>query len=298
MNKRPSKVYPPGTFIPFPQRLLAILQLCVVFSAILWIIAQPFMGDYFAIKKRMLLYESVMGIPSLSKESRSIEALKKQQNWFNELPTNEKLQVTKAYQTLDHFLARSAAIKMIDGLQFFFKDISLLLLGWLVFSVIIPILVLKKVEGAKQVVWILPILAIAYTANNIYYGVTPTISPDNPLFPTEKILIEKGFMNEISNLSLIEQKKQLEEAWNAYLIKTWNPDSKLPLLEYAQFQFTAARLKLLHAQPYFTWLRTNHQKDHPLWLSLYILWNFIFAWIIFPLKKDKDFKLNIETARS
>ena len=283
MTKRKSKVYPPGTFIPFPQRIMSILQLCIVFSVILWIIAQPFMGDYFAIKKRILLYESAMGIPSVSNETRSYQTLKNQKNWFEELPIYEKMGLAKAYQALDQYLGRSVMVKIMDGLHFLFKDISILLMGWLAFSVVIPILVLKKVEGAKQTVWILPILAIAYSANNIYYGTDPTIPMDHQLFPTENALIEKGLMSEISTLSVLDQKKQLEEAWKTYLIKTWNPDSKLPLYEYAQFQFTIERLKLLQREPYFTWLRTNHQKDHPFWLFLYIIWNFIFAWIIFPL---------------
>ena len=64
------KTFPPGTFIPTSQRLMAIGQLCLVFSLMLWYMIQPFMGEYFALRSRMLLYEYVMGTSEILKSGK------------------------------------------------------------------------------------------------------------------------------------------------------------------------------------------------------------------------------------
>ena len=73
MSSRPRKSFPPGTFIPTSQRLMAIGQLCIALSLMLWYMTQPFMGEYFALRSRMLLYEYVMGTSDISKTKNGQE---------------------------------------------------------------------------------------------------------------------------------------------------------------------------------------------------------------------------------
>ena len=62
-RKRAKKSYPPGTFIPTPARVFAILQLCIAFSILLWNASLPFMGDLYEIKSKLLLYKHVIDHP-------------------------------------------------------------------------------------------------------------------------------------------------------------------------------------------------------------------------------------------
>ena len=61
-RKRTKKIYPPGTFIPTPARVCAIIQLCVAFTVLIWNMATPFAGELFNVKSKMILYHDVMGI--------------------------------------------------------------------------------------------------------------------------------------------------------------------------------------------------------------------------------------------
>ena len=61
MSSRSRKTFPPGTFIPTSQRLMAIGQLCIAFSLMIWYLTQPFMGEYFALRSRMLYMNMYMG---------------------------------------------------------------------------------------------------------------------------------------------------------------------------------------------------------------------------------------------
>ena len=72
MTRRRKKTFPPGTFIPTPQRLMAIAQLCIAFSLLLWYAMQPFMGEYFDLRSRMLLYEYAMGTSPSSNRNRGM----------------------------------------------------------------------------------------------------------------------------------------------------------------------------------------------------------------------------------
>src|SRR3954470_9358750 len=63
-RKRLKKTFPPGTFLPTPARLMAIMQLCLAFSLLLWEASQPFMGDLFHIKSQLIVYQDLMGINS------------------------------------------------------------------------------------------------------------------------------------------------------------------------------------------------------------------------------------------
>ena len=40
------------------QRVFVILHLCLAFSLICWVLAGPFMGEYFRYKSQLLMYEA------------------------------------------------------------------------------------------------------------------------------------------------------------------------------------------------------------------------------------------------
>lgn len=281
MSSPRRKEFPPGTFIPTPQRLMAIGQLCIALSLLFWYAIQPFMGEYFSLRSRMLLYEYVMGTSDLLKKDDQREKLERQAKRFQFLPENQKNLILKDYQQIQEYAQRSTFQKIIDGLQVLFLKIPPFEQAWIFFSITIAILVLLKKEGAKSAIWLLPLIVIAYSFDNQMTGKTLT-SPDLKIFPTEKMIIE-NYLTEPFADSPFKQKEQLEKGWKYYLIDQWSINQEQEQgqqLEEAEFQFTLARLNLLHAQPHSEWLNAFHEKLSLFTLLLFFIWNVLFAWLV------------------
>ncbi len=281
MSSRPRKSFPPGTFIPTPQRLMAIAQLCLAFSLLLWYMAQPFMGEYFTLRSRMLLYEYVMGTSDILKSRAGQDAkMERQAQRFKLLPIEEQRMLKEDYQQLQDYAKRPLFKKIGDAFQLIIKEIPSFEQAWIVFSITIAILILLKKEGAKQAAWILPLIVLAYGVDNQLTGKPFSPSPDTSLFPTENMIIQH-YLNEPLVSNSLGQKEQLEKGWKQYLIENWTFDSKTQdAEERAEFNFTIARLKLLHAQPRSEWLNSFHEKLGMFVLCFYLLWNGVFAYVV------------------
>lgn len=278
MARRIKKVFPPGTFIPFPQRLVAIIQLCLAFSLIIWYMTQPFMGEYFTLRSHMLLYEYVMGTSDALKTQASQEA---QRERFEKLPENERLLVLRDYQSLQNYASRPLIRKLEDGMRVLLLKIPAFEQAWIFFAIIIAILLLLKVEGAQQAAWLLPLLALAYAGDNYLTGTLYQTSPDQFLFPSEQIIIQE-YLTEPFSSHPLEQKKQLERGWQHYLIKNWSTkqENSVQVLEEAEFNFTMARLQMLHKESLVTLLPSFHKRVNPFLLLLYLAWNTLFAFVV------------------
>jgi hypothetical protein len=75
----------------------------------------------------------------------------------------------------------------------------------------------------------------------------------------------------------------LEKGWKRYLLDQWSLNQEIDenqQLEEAEFQFTLARLNMLHAQPRSEWLNTFHEKSSLFSLLLFFAWNMFFAWSV------------------
>lgn len=269
------KVFPPGTFIPTPQRLLAIIQLCLAFSLILWYAAQPFMGEYFALKSRMLMYEYIMGTSTLLKSEEQQDKLKRNQERFLSLPSSERKLVDEGYQYLYHYSTRPLTNKLMDGLKTLLIDIPSFELAWILFSIVIAILILLKIEGARLAAYLLPCITLAYGIDNQISGRFSATSPDMALIPTESH-IRQNYVDEQSFQHTSEH-SQLKKGWEKYLIANWShsQEKEYPL-EDAEFNFTLARIQAL--TPLITGHPSFHEKSHPVLLCLYFIWNIFFAW--------------------
>jgi hypothetical protein len=261
--------------------MMAIAQLCLAFSLMLWYMAQPFMGEYFALRSRMLLYEYVMGTSDILKAREGQEAkLERQSQRFQALPQMEQQLLKEDYQQLQAHAKRPAWRKIEDGLRVLIRDIPPFEQAWIFFSITIAILILLKKEGAKQAAWILPLIVLVYAVDNQRTGKSSFSSPDDSLFPTEELIVER-YLKEPLAASPLVQKEQLERGWQLYLIDNWSSGLKEgDPLEEAEFNFTLARLKLLHQQPRSEWLHSFHQRLQPLTLFIYFLWNGLFAWVV------------------
>lgn len=270
-----SEKLPLETFLPGKQRFLAILQLCIAFSLICWYGAQPFMGEFYSLRSRMLVYEYVLG----TSEAVQKDKLERNKERFASLQDNEKALILKDYKKIQNYAGRPFWIKIMDGLKKLFLEIPPFELAWLSFAIIISILLLLKVEGAKQAAWLLPIIVFAYSIDNRTSGHPSKPDFDSVLFPKESKIIQ-NYLGEPFSGDFLAQKEQLQKGWENYLITNWLPFGtseslqRSQKIEEAEFAFTKARLHQFHKQP-----KKNASPEYvsyPL-LAFYLIWNLFFA---------------------
>lgn len=224
------------------------------------------MGEHFAIKSKTALYTHVMDSPS-----------------FASLPLRKQSTIQSSYADLQKQASRSFLLKMKDSIHILLFDISPFTLAWIVFSLIIPLFILLKIEGGRQIAWILPVIALAYGIDNIQNG-NSSISPDAILFPSEQLIVD-SYLKEPLGTSIATQEQQLRKGWNLYLVKHWtdavpssNKETFAQQVEQGNFAFTLARLDKLQETQTAASFSGMRQKEPILLLILYFVWNLFFAW--------------------
>jgi hypothetical protein len=234
---------------------------------------QPFMGEHFALRSRMLPYEYLMGT------SAFIQNPQDKKERFERLPEKEKQGILEDYRVLQEYARRPFLQKMERGIRVLVQEIPPFEQAWIFFSILISILILVKREGAKQAAWILPLITLAFIADNLLSGTSPLPSLDQKLIPTEAFIIDNYLLLPEGSQAT---KEDLEKGWKSYLIKNWSPQSQV---EEGEYNFTLARMQSLKFQSISDWLPSYHQKMNPLIFLIFVGWNTFFAWKMHPLKK-------------
>lgn len=269
-RNREKKIFPPGTFIPTPARIFAIAHLCLALTLLFWLASEPFMGELFATKSKMLSYQHLMGKQSLSHAQL-----------FSELPDEKRSSILYDYDRLQKQLQTPFFRKLEASMRLIWQ-LPLLEQGWILFSILIPILLLKKVEGSLSLVWILPLLTALYALDNRIEGIPIQLNQEQRLFPTEEFILKEYVKMPLSQ-SLAEQQRQLQKGWELYLIHNWAKESPADdpkiftkQVERADFFFTVARIDTLKQVSI-----SNRYKQESLFiLSVYLFWNFSFALVV------------------
>lgn len=278
--KNPKKTYPAGTFIPTPARVAAILQLCVAFSILFWELSEPFSGQLFRQKSDQLLYHELLGMGTPNMPEAQQEKLKRNQERFELLSASDKAQILNGYEKLLADKQQPFIQKLPMSFQKALKQ-PLFKLGWLFFSILLPILLLKRAEGISGAIWILPLLTLCYAVDNQLYG-KPSADRETRLFPTEKQIVE-GYLQQPLSRSIAEQQAQLKAGWQRYLVHVWSKKSPEPWslqVEEGEFAFTHARIKARLGDQHTAELsRANreYERENSALLFLYLFWNLFFA---------------------
>lgn len=276
-RKRAKKSFPPGTFIPTPARVAAIVQLCLAFTLLAWQGSLPFMGELFATKSRLLVYQHVLGKKLESHAER-----------FAALPERTREKILRDYDILQRQLDTPLLTKIQRALKGLW-DLPILEKAWIAFAVLIPILLLKRVEGSHQIVWILPLLTLAYAIENHWQGLPVSPTAEQRLFPSEAVILQ-DYVGEPLKPSISEQQKQLLQGWENYLVREWareapaeDPQHFRQQVERGDFAFNLARLDAIKNQRAS---RTRKQEPISL-LALYLFWNLSFALIVHKTLKQE-----------
>lgn len=269
MLKRKKKTFPKGTFIPTPARVMAILHLCLAFTVLLWSGGYPFMGELYALKSKKLLHEQVI-----------------QSESFHHLPKSEQELITSGLEKIQSqsqigFLTKCK--RMTQILAFYLPSF---MQAWLLFSLVIPILLLLRIEGAVLAAWLLPILVLFYAVHNQNYGKDLSLTQEMALFPTEEMLVSKYVEGKLDS-RILAQHQQLKDAWEKYLIVEWAQErpSKVTArykqqLDQGQLQFNIARIKAQEKDRISHYVEAFHKKESVFMLILYFAWNLFFAYFV------------------
>jgi hypothetical protein len=290
-RKRVKKEYPPGTFIPTPARILAILQLCVVFTVIIASAGYPFMGEMFAFKSKTLLFKDVLGIGnqngSIDGESAMHyqERLKRNMQRFSELPKWQQSWLQQKYAALQSQTETPFFEKISRAFYILIFELPGLERMWIALALVVPLMLLMRMEGAAQAAWLLPIIVLCYAFDNRMHGQPHQMPSDAKLFPTEEIIL-KNYLKEPLAASISEQQKQLLRGWKMYLIQEWAkkiPSQELAVFdqqaEEGEYKFNLVRLALL-SQNDLKLEAPFHKQEPYAWLLLYFIWNLFFAWFV------------------
>lgn len=275
-RKRLKKEFPAGTFIPTPARVMAILQLSIALMVLLWQLSQPYMGDLFTIRSKMAVYEYVLGNPAGN------ELQQRQAHRFNQLPEAQQTAVKEGYQQWTAKLQEPFWHKLKRAFENVLFNMPLFEKLWLVLSLVIPILILLKVEGSVPAAWLIPLVVFAYAVDNRWSGEPHRLSKELQLFPSEEYLL-KTYVDENVDPNPFNQKESLEAGWKAYLVQEWahetpSSDEKAfeQQVETGEYAFTVGRaLAIEDEKP-----QKRHTYEATSMLTVYLLWNIAFAYVV------------------
>ena len=272
-NKK--RCFPQGTFIATPLRVIAILQLCLSFTCLAYFAGYPFMGELFEIKSSKVLYEAVIG--------KGDDAIS---HHFSKLPYIQRRNIEDQYHNLQQKLEKPVGDKLKQSINILISEIPPFEKAWLAFSIAISILLLLRIEGAATAAWILPLIVLLYSADNIAYGLPNENMEEKALFPSEHLIVTEYLEKPLSS-NILEQKEQLLGGWNTYLIKEWAQEkpSEDDVIFQDQakkggFYFNLERIEALKSKQYGSDTTQFRQKVPPFLLLTYLLWNIFFAWFI------------------
>lgn len=231
----------------------------------------------------MLLYHQVMGSPTLS-QSVDQSRLNRNAERFATLPQAQQLQFITQHDQLQAKANRSFWEKLWSSLHILVIELPVLERVWIVFSVAIALLLLLRIEGAVQAVWLLPLIVALYAYDNTQHAPAATPRASDLLFPSETYLIEHYLKQPLSN-RISEQHDQLLKGWQFYLIEEWlhetpvsDPKQFAMQVERGQFAFDVARLEHSISDQKVT--SPFYKKEPPLLLVGYLIWNLFLAWCI------------------
>lgn len=264
-------------------RVLAILQLCLVFTLMAWCMGYPFMGELFSYRARILSYQDVMGVVKNGMEEQKVERLDRNAERFKALPLEKRTLIKERYEELQELSEKPFWKKMMMAIRILFYELPLFELAWIVLSLIVSVLLLMRVEGAWQAVWLLPVLVLCYAWENQTRGLKPVETAEYKLYPSEELIIA-DYLDETWSSNIFEQQRQLKGGWENYVVVNWakevpsrNVEIFKQQVEAGEFAFHMTRLEAMQYDPEHQMAYFFRKKNSLALLCAYFLWNVYFA---------------------
>lgn len=263
-RKRTKKVFPEGTFIPKPSRIASILHLSIAFTVLLGVILSPFLQDLFVYKSHTLLFDHVMG------KTNSNPILERNFERFSKLPFSIQQNVLDSYTQIKNEFPLTFLEKAQKSLRLI-KSLSLYTTLWILLSIIIPILILKKREGAEKAAYLLPLMVLLLLLSY------PTVTKVQPsLYPSEEKII-KEFLKEPLSSDISIQYEQLSKGWKLYLIKEWS--QKTPSQNPSEFEMQVEEGDFLFHLNFLLQSKPSSSSSILLYYLLFF-WSLFYVYIV------------------
>lgn len=271
MFRNPKKLqkFPKGTFIPTKARILCILQLCLSFSLLFWILGKPFIEELFTLKRYSLMYENLI-------DREEYQFL---------IPSKKNILQEKYIEIKNSFENRALIEKIKKVIAIFFTE-SFFKLLWTICTIMISIMLLKKHPQSLKIVWILPCLTIFFLLENLFILKKNELSFEERLFPDENFLIN-NYLKKPLSINIIDQREELERAFRIYLKENWSMDDLFSNKEsFPDFSFNIARFEAFN-QDIINKLSLGKSKENLFFIIICLLWNFYFAIVCYKNLKQE-----------
>ncbi len=285
-KKRIKKTYPDGTFIPTPPRISSIIHLILALTLLIWILSIPFADNHFEYKSDLLLFKNVMGIPS-----NTSEEITKNASRFSSLPQDEQTSILKGYHAIQAKLDAPFSEKTFHSFRLLLFDTPLFQRAWLFFSLIIPIMLLKRADGSIQSVFLLVLITFCFALENRISPNSQNTS-DASFLPTEKLLVDTYLDHPLSK-NIFKQKEELKSALDQYMIYEFvketpsqDPATRKLQVEDGEYAFNVLRTKTIAHQYESGQREKDFSKTSLFLIALYLFWNIFFAITVWKYRKD------------
>lgn len=247
------------------KKILIIFHLCFVCSWLCIDLGRPFLGEYFTIRSRLLLYEYVLAIPS-PQVTTDQRILREQAS--EELSSEVRSQLSQEYLALVNYANRPVWQKMGDGILFLWTKVPFLESFWIISSLLLGIALLKGKPNAAHAAWFLPCLILT----QLWLFPPKIPNQTETLFPTESWLLSHYSQKTLPS-SFAGQHQVIQAAWEEFLLQEW---SAAPSAAERERRLVSGYLHFQTAQ-----LLHQKQESHSMgvgWLTLGFISSLLIAY--------------------
>lgn len=204
---------------------------------------------------------------------------------FNDLPTNYQMTILRYLDDINDKLKQSFGKKLVRSVHILAFEISPIEQMWIVISLLVPLLFLMNAVQARQMAYLLPLIAICYALDNNWNGYRE-INQEATLFPTEESIKTRYLKKPLSSTISLQQ-TELKLGWHDYLIDQWanetpatDPLERQQQIEKGQYRFQVARVLAQASQPPHLEMYAFRRKQSLAVLLIYVFWNIFFSWFV------------------
>jgi hypothetical protein len=277
--------------LPTSLRVLAVIQLCIVFTLLAWSCLIPFMGDLFMNKTKVFMYKVVMGDTSLAVTSEGENTvlagkLKRNEVRFHDLPITQQNEIVSNYNSIKQVPEIPWTTKIFRSLYIILFELPPFERAWILLSLVVSLMILFGKSETKYVVWLLPLIALCYSIDNRLNGLNTSFF-DEAIYPSEKEIVQ-NYVKEPLKPSVDGQREQLLRGWHLYLIDKYvhetpsqDKEAYTQQVERGEYGFSLARLEALEKSKPIEEKDFYLGKESNINLLFYMLWNLFFATFVY-----------------
>ncbi len=256
----------PFSDIPKSLRIIVIVQLCFIFTFLVWEGIYAFSREGFAQKARGQIFSFLLS------DSQS--------DLFQQLPKHEQQWLKEEQAHLQSYSPTIGRNFQSVARNYFF-EISPWFQAWAFFSFITCLCLLYRIKGSAYAAYLLPLFIVGYMA---YPPSIKHYASDAAFYPTDRELVER-YLPQANNQKI--SKESLDRAFSLYLIDKWahetpnqTPEAFQQQVKKGYFFMQAANLQRESPETLASFTSPLFQRAPFPLLVIYLMWNSFFALMV------------------